>query len=73
MIAGAIAYRLAGNRILRMALVPTETFQAQASVDPRVYADANIPAGLVAHMRAALGWDVLFVLEDEALRRAYLG
>ena len=41
-IAGAIAYRLAGNRILRMALVPTETFQAQASVDPRVYADAKM-------------------------------
>ena len=41
-IAGAIAYRLAGNRILRMALVPTETFQAQASVDPRVYANAKM-------------------------------
>ena len=37
---------------------------------PRVYADANVPAGLVAHMRRALGWDVLFVIEDDALRRA---
>lgn len=37
-IAGGIAYRLAGNRILRMALVPTETFQAQSGVSPRVYA-----------------------------------
>lgn len=37
---------------------------------PRVYADANVPAGLVTHMRTTLGWDVLYVLEEEALRRA---
>ena len=37
---------------------------------PRVYADANVPAGLVAFMRSSLGWDVLFVLEDDDLRRA---
>jgi hypothetical protein len=37
---------------------------------PRVYADANIPNGVVAYMRASLGWDVLFVLEHEDLRRA---
>jgi len=37
---------------------------------PRIYADANVPAGLVAHMRLALRWDVLFVLEDDDLRRA---
>lgn len=37
---------------------------------PRIYADANVPAGLVAFMRASLGWDVLFVLEEEGLRRA---
>lgn len=37
---------------------------------PRIYADANVPAGLVAYMRASLGWDVLFVLEDSGLRRA---
>jgi hypothetical protein len=37
---------------------------------PRVYADANIPAGVVAYMRQALGWDVLFVLEHDGLRRA---
>jgi len=37
---------------------------------PRIYADANVPAGLVAHMRARLQWDVLFVLEDDELRRA---
>jgi hypothetical protein len=37
---------------------------------PRVYADANIPAGLVAYMRARLGWDVLFVIEHADLRRA---
>jgi hypothetical protein len=37
---------------------------------PRIYADANVPAGLVAHMRVRLHWDVLFVLEDADLRRA---
>ena len=37
---------------------------------PRIYADANVPAGLVAHMRTRLRWDVLFVVEDDGLRRA---
>jgi Domain of unknown function (DUF5615) len=37
---------------------------------PRVYADANVPAGLVGYMRVTLGWDVLFVLEHPDLRRA---
>jgi uncharacterized protein DUF5615 len=37
---------------------------------PRVYADANIPTGVVSYMRDSLGWDVLFVLEHEELRRA---
>ena len=31
---------------------------------PRIYADANVPAGIVAHMRLRLHWDVLFVLEE---------
>jgi hypothetical protein len=38
--------------------------------DPRVYADANIPAGLVTFMRQELGWDVFFVMEHAELRRA---
>src|SRR5437016_4547223 len=37
---------------------------------PRIYADANVPAGLVAYMRERLQWDVLFVLEEDDLRRA---
>ena len=37
---------------------------------PRIYADANVPAGLVTHMRTRLGWDVLFVIEEDELRRA---
>lgn len=37
---------------------------------PRIYADANVPAGLVAYMRERLQWDVLFVVEEDALRRA---
>ncbi len=37
---------------------------------PRIYADANVPAGVVAFMRSELEWDVLFVLEEDGLRRA---
>jgi hypothetical protein len=37
---------------------------------PRVYADANVPTGVVAFMRTTLDWDVLFVLEHHELRRA---
>ena len=37
---------------------------------PRIYADANVPAGLVEYMRQRLDWDVLFVLEEDDLRRA---
>lgn len=40
------------------------------SDQPRVYVDANVPAGLVAFMRRDLGWDVLFVIEHDDLRRA---
>src|SRR5690242_4897807 len=38
--------------------------------EPRVYVDANVPAGLVAYMRTRLRWDVLFVIEHPDLRRA---
>ena len=38
--------------------------------EPRVYADANIPNGVVTYMRTRLRWDVFFVLEHEDLRRA---
>ena len=37
---------------------------------PRIYVDANVPAGLVSFMRQTLGWDVLFVMEHDDLRRA---
>jgi hypothetical protein len=37
---------------------------------PRVYVDANVPAGLVTFMRSTLQWDVLFVIEHDDLRRA---
>ena len=37
---------------------------------PRVYCDANLPAGLIRFMREELGWDVFFVMEEEDLRRA---
>lgn len=43
---------------------------AAQSARLRIYADANVPAGVVAHMRQNLGWDVLFVMEDDELRRA---
>jgi hypothetical protein len=37
---------------------------------PRVYADANVPSGIVAFMREKLRWDVLSVMEQPDLRRA---
>ena len=37
---------------------------------PRIYVDANVPAGIVTFMRATLLWDVLFVIEHDDLRRA---
>jgi hypothetical protein len=37
---------------------------------PRVYADANMPNGVVGFMRERLEWDVLFVIEHDDLRRA---
>lgn len=37
---------------------------------PRVYADANVPAGIVAFMREQLKWDVLSVMDHPDLRRA---
>jgi Domain of unknown function (DUF5615) len=42
----------------------------EMSAAPRVYSDANVPAGVVASMRHELGWDVLFVLEEPEWRRA---
>ena len=39
-------------------------------LQPRVYVDANVPAGLVTFMRETLEWDVLFVVEHDDLRRA---
>ena len=41
------------------------------SGQPRLYVDANVPAGLVTFMRGTLNWDVLFVIEHEDLRRAH--
>ncbi|HEV3141933.1 MAG TPA: DUF5615 family PIN-like protein [Vicinamibacterales bacterium] len=46
------------------------THAERLTARPRIYADANVPAGLVAHMRIRLQWDVLFVLEQDDLRRA---
>ena len=45
-------------------------YAERLSQKPRIYADANVPAGLVTFMRHHLGWDVLFVLEEDHLRRA---
>jgi Domain of unknown function (DUF5615) len=43
---------------------------ARIAHEPRIYADANIPTGVVTFMREQLHWDVLFVLEHDDLRRA---
>ena len=47
-----------------------QSFAAELADAPRVYADANLPSGLVSAMRHELGWDVLFVLEEPDWRRA---
>jgi len=54
-------------RTLSDALAP---HAARIANQPRVYIDANMPAGLVAFMRDNLKWDVLFVIEHDDLRRA---
>jgi hypothetical protein len=43
---------------------------AQRMTGPRIYADANLPSGVVAFMRERLRWDVFYVLEHDDLRRA---
>jgi hypothetical protein len=43
---------------------------AERLAGPRVYVDANVPAGVVEYMRHDLHWDVLFVVEEDDLRRA---
>jgi hypothetical protein len=45
-------------------------FVERVASQPRVYADANLPNGVVGFMRDRLGWDVLFVIEHDDLRRA---
>jgi Domain of unknown function (DUF5615) len=42
----------------------------EGAAGPRVYADANVPAGVVSFMRNVLVWDVFFVIEHADLRRA---
>ena len=42
----------------------------RTAAQPRIYVDANMPAGLVSFMRNELEWDVLFVIEHDDLRRA---
>ncbi len=46
------------------------THAARIAGQPRLYVDANVPAGLVVFMRTRLQWDVLFVIEHADLRRA---
>ena len=55
-----------GDAVIRV----SARIAATSVAAPRIYADANIPAGVVAFMRQSLGWDVLFVIEHDDLRRA---
>ena len=47
-----------------------QSVAAELAAAPRIYADANLPSGIVTAMRHELGWDVLFVLEEPDWRRA---
>ena len=55
-----------------MGTLSSELGPVAASVTdrPRIYADANVPAGIVTFMREKLQWDVLFVMDQPDLRRA---
>jgi hypothetical protein len=55
-----------------MKTLASELVQVAESLagQPRIYADANVPAGLVAFARSRLHWDVLWVIEHDDLRRA---
>jgi len=46
-----------------------ESHAGRVAGRPRIYVDANMPAGLVRLMRERLEWDVLFVIEHDDLRR----
>jgi hypothetical protein len=43
----------------------------QLTGQPRVYADANVPAGVLVFLRSRLHWDVLAVVEHDDLRRLH--
>ncbi len=45
------------------------SFARHRDATPRVYVDANVPAGIVSRMRQELHWDVLSVVEHDDLRR----
>ncbi len=47
-----------------------EPHAGRIASQPRMYVDANVPASAVAFMRTTLKWDVLFVIEEDDLRRA---
>ncbi len=44
--------------------------RARASDEPLIYADANVPAPAVRHMRSRLRWDVTHVMDEPEWRRA---
>lgn len=58
--------------VIPMRTLSTElgTWVDDRTAVPRLYADANVPAGLVTFMRHELRWDVYFVMEHPELRRA---
>jgi predicted nuclease of predicted toxin-antitoxin system len=57
-------------RVLRSLSSELAALAERRAERPRVYADANLPAGIVEFMRERLKWDVFFVMEHDELRRA---
>jgi len=64
--------RMCSERLSMMGTLSSEFKSCLQAVteQSRIYADANVAAGLVAFMRDRLRWDVLFVVEHDNLRRA---
>tara|TARA_B100001245_G_C22626408_1_gene308765 strand:- start:81 stop:548 length:468 start_codon:yes stop_codon:yes gene_type:complete len=63
---------MCSERLLMMGTLSSEFKSCLQAIteQPRIYADANVTAGLVAFMRERLRWDVLFVIEHDDLWRA---
>jgi hypothetical protein len=60
---------LCNQRAMKSLASELASYAERLAGRPRIYADANIPAGVLAFLRTRLHWDVLAVIEHDDLRR----